>query len=1418
MDGEEEDRRGSLIGDTHFDKTLPKISISDAEELAKKASKAKRDKRIVQKHYVAEELIHTEEKYVKSLRTLVDRYYRPLKSVIGTPKEILTFAELKKIFANVELLLPLNEELLKDLQKEGPDGDIGGVVHRFAPFLKMYHIYLDNADESGKAVRRRIMRDVSMMSLKPTTSGKKFDVRNAQKGLTFKAFCKNIFAETNEQLQSLLIKPVQRIPKYRLLLQDLLKNTLPNSADRANLEAALKSIKETASHVNESVRHKQERLEYMELHRRFQDLELPPEVRFGTRRIVHEGVLTKYDQNSGGASIFRQGHRSRNFFLFSDGLAYCDRSSISGQYSLKLWFPIFYLSVGEVLGMEQFIRISGVAIPPEMIAPLRKPGRRLSEEYDKNTLEGYQSSIMVECTKPREWMHAFRSAFKITGKISQVGNHIFFHALSHRALVKEESRARARSRNMSLSQAHLDSVVRDALQRLNAHRRLTQSEQVGAAVARPRRWNLNSLVAAPVSIEGFLNKLARVSQRNWKSRYFKLCAPFYTTKTILSELAESGTAPNSDEKKDSGGDERPILCAMLLYYGDMWSTKPKGWLRIGSSSSVRASVKGARENAFELTCEGGDRVYLQAESSDLVKRWKDAIEEVIRATVDANISTRVAELTEAETGSDRAVFLAREMLKQCDGLPSKLPPPPKGVFLTPESKASSLLATAKALQSRREFGAASMLFKKACQLSAHSNDLADSKSTALGVRPRGVGTRDAALGFRCLLCFAQCYSAWLRVALTVATRETGRPVGDAAHVSRIPGADGAPLVVITTDDTLRLAGIAEELFGSALIELASAMPQLRAKPREYPPRRIRRWIATTLHALGGLYAWVDEQEVHLALLRLSHNPPSKPKAAAVETNRILRKYTGRTLESLDTMRPDLENFFVGDATRKRSGSTFSSESIGKPDALKIPETTSSLNGADVLIKAISPIPRVEVAGFGPMSNDVGAQMWNYRHDVVFGSRLKRKPGSVSSWCDTMKDRLHPDAIRAVPASAQFNVFAEGVATYKRRGVEGSEGEKAFDSLRMLLEECDSVQGFHFTIDVDSAFCGFASELLLEVRDECPSTSRIVFGMLPSVRGDDERSHSSEYAKSVARRRLNIGFGCAALAETASLWCPTVVPERPPLAWSSAAQYVASALDTVTIPLHVDSVVGSMYSPVFRLGSVISALIPRPRMNVASLLMACPLTLGGSGGYGVPSTEPQLRDLLASSEFPSLRNLSPVDDLCATATATKQKEDVSTEFCLYGVLRGCAALDASSKRFVTARPSNALIETFQNALHRRCRRSRAAFVDETLRAADVSRTLETTRGVGEMSVSSATGGNLTAKHRDSAECGVSALACLSNSTAIHPFLEETALNFRAGSNRPMLAYFSEVGIDGDDVEAAEERLMDLKGAYAPNVSD
>ena len=148
---------------------------------------------------------------------------------------------------------------------------------------------------------------------------------------------------------------------------------------------------------------------------------------------------------------------------------------------------------------------------------------------------------------------------------------------------------------------------------------------------------------------------------------------------------------------------------------------------------------------------------------------------------------------------------------------------------------------------------------------------------------------------------------------------------DSAMACLIPGSDGQPLVVVTTDDTLRLANIAEELYGSALVELALVSPTLRTKPREYPTRRIRRWIATAVHALGALYSWINEQEMNLALLRLSHNPPSDPMVAARKVNGMCQTYLGRGLESLSSIgSDDVAPVFPGHNRRVSSESAGSS--------------------------------------------------------------------------------------------------------------------------------------------------------------------------------------------------------------------------------------------------------------------------------------------------------------------------------------------------------------------------------------------------------------------------------------------------------------------------------------------------------------
>lgn len=47
--------------------------------------------------------------------------------------------------------------------------------------------------------------------------------------------------------------PVQRIPRYSLLLQDLLNHTWRDHPDYTNIEKALEATKKVATHVNSSI-------------------------------------------------------------------------------------------------------------------------------------------------------------------------------------------------------------------------------------------------------------------------------------------------------------------------------------------------------------------------------------------------------------------------------------------------------------------------------------------------------------------------------------------------------------------------------------------------------------------------------------------------------------------------------------------------------------------------------------------------------------------------------------------------------------------------------------------------------------------------------------------------------------------------------------------------------------------------------------------------------------------------------------------------------------------------------------------------------------------------------------------------------------------------------------------------------------
>jgi len=91
-------------------------------------------------------------------------------------------------------------------------------------------------------------------------------------------------------LQSYLIEPIQRIPRYELLFKELLKHTPDDHPDKPNLEKALQKTKQSASYVNEERRKAESYNKMMELTSKVKGLE---GLYHEKRVFIREGALRR---------------------------------------------------------------------------------------------------------------------------------------------------------------------------------------------------------------------------------------------------------------------------------------------------------------------------------------------------------------------------------------------------------------------------------------------------------------------------------------------------------------------------------------------------------------------------------------------------------------------------------------------------------------------------------------------------------------------------------------------------------------------------------------------------------------------------------------------------------------------------------------------------------------------------------------------------------------------------------------------------------------------------------------------------------------------------------------------------------------------------------------------------------------------
>uniref|UniRef100_A0A3Q1AZ50 TIAM Rac1 associated GEF 1b n=1 Tax=Amphiprion ocellaris TaxID=80972 RepID=A0A3Q1AZ50_AMPOC len=187
------------------------------------------------------ELVETERTYVKDLNCLIGRYLTPLQK-----ETFLTQDELDVLFGNLPEMVEFQVEFLKtledgtrlvpDLEKlESVDQfkkilfSLGGSFLYYADRFKIYSAFCASHTKVPKVLVK------------------------AKTDPAFKAFLdeRNPKQQHSSTLESYLIKPIQRVLKYPLLLKELYSLTDPDSEEHYHLDVAMKAMNKVASHINE---------------------------------------------------------------------------------------------------------------------------------------------------------------------------------------------------------------------------------------------------------------------------------------------------------------------------------------------------------------------------------------------------------------------------------------------------------------------------------------------------------------------------------------------------------------------------------------------------------------------------------------------------------------------------------------------------------------------------------------------------------------------------------------------------------------------------------------------------------------------------------------------------------------------------------------------------------------------------------------------------------------------------------------------------------------------------------------------------------------------------------------------------------------------------------------------------------------
>ncbi|XP_075863605.1 FYVE, RhoGEF and PH domain-containing protein 4 isoform X2 [Microcebus murinus] len=261
-------------------------------------------------HKIANELLLTERAYVNRLDLLDQVFYCKLLEEANRgsfPAEMVN-----KIFSNISSINAFHSKfLLPELEKRMQEWEttprIGDILQKLAPFLKMYGEYVKGFDNAMELVKNMTERSLQFKAV----------VEEIQK----QKICGSL------TLQHHMLEPVQRIPRYEMLLKDYLRKLPSDSPDWNDAKKSLEIISTAASHSNSAIRKMENLKKLLEIYEMLGEEE---DIVNPSNELIKEGQILKLAARNTSA-------QERYLFLFNNMLLYCvPRFSLVGyKYTVR---------------------------------------------------------------------------------------------------------------------------------------------------------------------------------------------------------------------------------------------------------------------------------------------------------------------------------------------------------------------------------------------------------------------------------------------------------------------------------------------------------------------------------------------------------------------------------------------------------------------------------------------------------------------------------------------------------------------------------------------------------------------------------------------------------------------------------------------------------------------------------------------------------------------------------------------------------------------------------------------------------------------------------------------------------------------------------------------------------------------------